>query len=70
MDFKIGDVVRLKSGGPAMTVDSVENHTLTCVWFSVARVNIEMGIGLETLVHPVYGPLQNSQFQSSCLVRA
>ena len=40
-EFKIGDVVRLKSGGPAMTVSHVETGAnsvdgqpyLTCVWF-------------------------------------
>ncbi|GEO80969.1 YodC family protein [Pararhodospirillum oryzae] len=39
MEFKPGDVVRLKSGGPAMTVESVGDHYMTgetgvtCVWF-------------------------------------
>ena len=38
-EFKKGDVVRLKSGGPRMTVQSVGNFTLIedgvkCVWFS------------------------------------
>lgn len=37
MDFKAGDVVKLKSGGPLMTVDSVGNYSgvkkVLCVWF-------------------------------------
>lgn len=36
MSFKIGDVVRLKSGGPAMTVTGVPSNgsgVLTCIWF-------------------------------------
>lgn len=39
MDFKTGDLVRLKSGGPVMTVDSVGEGTYDprphawCVWF-------------------------------------
>ncbi len=28
----IGSVVRLKSGGPKMTVGSIGNTTSTCVW--------------------------------------
>jgi uncharacterized protein YodC (DUF2158 family) len=43
-DFKIGDVVILKSGGPAMTVHSIGDYTATspdtgllCVWFDVAK---------------------------------
>lgn len=41
MTFKVGDKVRLKSGGPEMTVESIGNNalpgepkrTLYCVWF-------------------------------------
>ena len=39
-EFKIGDVVILKSGGPAMTVHNIGDYTptgpnpgLSCVWF-------------------------------------
>ena len=32
--FKPGDVVQLNSGGPKMTLESVQNDgTLRCVWF-------------------------------------
>lgn len=32
--FQVGDVVRLKSGGPAMTVQRLEHDdTVSCVWF-------------------------------------
>lgn len=33
MEFKVGDVVILKSGGPSMTVNSVDISGVFCVWF-------------------------------------
>lgn len=34
MKFKIGDVVVLKSGGPEMTVENIdEQGNVTCTWF-------------------------------------
>jgi uncharacterized protein YodC (DUF2158 family) len=34
MEFKIGDVVQLKSGGPRMTVDHIDPHgAINCIWF-------------------------------------
>lgn len=33
-DFKKGDVVKLKSGSPTMTVENVDSRgTLSCVWY-------------------------------------
>jgi uncharacterized protein YodC (DUF2158 family) len=32
-DFNVGDVVRLKSGGPSMTVDGTQGSRLDCTWF-------------------------------------
>ena len=32
MDFKPGDVVILKSGGPMMTVADATNGIILCVW--------------------------------------
>ena len=31
--FKIGDILILKSGGPAMTLTEIENIFATCEWF-------------------------------------
>ncbi len=32
--FKAGDVVQLKSGGPKMTVDKVDGEKIWCTWFA------------------------------------
>ncbi|CDZ50405.1 YodC family protein [Neorhizobium galegae] len=35
MTFKIGDVVRLKSGGPLMTLSYIKSsESVGCVWFN------------------------------------
>ena len=44
-EFKIGDTVRLKSGGTLMTVDGTpdgEIRDITCVWFDGATVKTGM----------------------------
>ena len=33
-DFKVGDVVMLKSGGPVMTVKEVSPDDIFCTWFA------------------------------------
>jgi len=32
-EFKIGDTVQLKSGGPVMTIDNVTGARALCIWF-------------------------------------
>ena len=32
--FKVGDVVRLKSGGPPMTVEQTGGKAIRCAWFN------------------------------------
>lgn len=42
-DFKIGDIVRLKSGGPNMLVTSVDEHMVRCVWdpvYNISRLHL------------------------------
>lgn len=34
MSFKPGSVVRLKSGGPQMTVEHMNDGVVYCVWFN------------------------------------
>jgi uncharacterized protein YodC (DUF2158 family) len=45
-EFKIGDVVELKSGGPKMTIDNIGDYSLMgsaghdqahCVWFEKTK---------------------------------
>ncbi|WP_222832266.1 YodC family protein [Pseudomonas sp. SC3(2021)] len=50
--FKTGDVVKLKSGGPDMSVKSENGKHLTCQWF--AGKKLEQGIfHIDTLEHAV-----------------
>ncbi len=37
--FKTGDIVKLRSGGPEMTVTSVEGDDIVCTWFDENGVN-------------------------------
>ncbi|NQY14259.1 MAG: DUF2158 domain-containing protein [Henriciella sp.] len=34
MDFKVGDVVVLRSGGPKMTIAAVKADRAICIWFN------------------------------------
>ncbi len=37
--LKEGDVVQLRSGGPSMTVESLDNGTVNCIWFKDGIIN-------------------------------
>jgi uncharacterized protein YodC (DUF2158 family) len=32
-ELKQGDLVQLKSGGPEMTIDQINDASVTCIWF-------------------------------------
>jgi len=32
-EFKVGDVVKLKSGGLKMTIESIDGNVVNCQWF-------------------------------------
>lgn len=36
--FEVGDVVQLNSGGPMMTVESVNGEGVFCIWFTNGRL--------------------------------
>lgn len=39
--FNPGDVVKLGSGGPAMTVSKIINGIATCIWFNETSARFE-----------------------------
>jgi len=49
MDFKVGDVVELKSGGPKMTIEKIaprnstdSENVIHCVWFDNYQGNEQL----------------------------
>jgi uncharacterized protein YodC (DUF2158 family) len=34
-DYEVGDIVRLKSGGPNMTIDQAMGSRYDCLWFDL-----------------------------------
>ncbi len=73
MDFHPGDLVRLKSGGPVMTVEQLGRRAVTeedavwCIWFEkvgnrqAARREIFPPVTLEKTEKPHFGGLQVSR---------
>lgn len=51
--FKPGDIVKLKSGGPEMTVKAVQKFNIVCQWFSGKK--LEAGLFVEDSLVPVIG---------------
>jgi len=55
--FKIGDIVQLKSGGPAMTVAKIRDadKEYRCAWFKGA--SHESGFFVEDALQPYVAPV-------------
>ena len=50
--FNIGDLVKLKSGGPVMVITFIFNNgKLACQWFSGDDVHHEISVAKEAVVH-------------------
>lgn len=47
-DIKVGDVVKLKSGGKAMTVENIEEDGVMCSWFDKKQV-LRQKLKIETI---------------------
>lgn len=47
--FKIGSVVKLKSGSPLMTVKSIEKDMVTCVWIH-DNINVQSATFHEDMI--------------------
>ena len=47
-DFKKGDIVVLKSGGPPMTIYEIDTECVYCVWFK-GDERVQGAFGPETL---------------------
>lgn len=54
MSLKAGDIVRLKSGGPLMTITSDQGDVVECQWFkdNILNTNNFMKIALEEYQEP------------------
>ncbi len=50
--FAVGDIVKLKSGGPKMTVSELyeDTNTVACRWFAGAKAE-RANFSKQTLVH-------------------
>ncbi|WP_121903655.1 YodC family protein [Sphingomonas sp. PP-CE-3A-406] len=64
MSFKPGDVVRLKSGGEKMTVESLSDELVHCVWFVDKKVQRESfeGATLKEYVAAAIGSSRSNFF--------
>jgi uncharacterized protein YodC (DUF2158 family) len=48
--FNPGDIVKLSSGSPAMTVSKAENGLVKCVWFDETRAKFEQVVVSQALL--------------------
>jgi uncharacterized protein YodC (DUF2158 family) len=55
-DFRTGDVVQLKSGGPSLVVLEVKGEAVTCIWFDADHHVQQATFGGELLTEPARKP--------------
>ncbi len=55
-EFHVADVVRLRSGGPPMTVRELKPEAVVCAWFDAHNVEHEDAFKPEMLIKPVSRP--------------
>ncbi len=55
--FKIGDIVRLKSGGPNMTIEGEAHGEYVCIWFDqrTRKTDVFSGATLEKVKRRTMG---------------
>ena len=66
-DFKPGDVVQLKSGGPLMTVSINAGPAVTCEWFDDRQQVLVRAFGAVSLKQANNSPPPNQKVDSSSL---
>ncbi len=66
MPMRVGDVVRLKSGGPLMTIDHIseDGQDAQCVWFGTSIPATAMTVGTVWS-----GGIQTAEVAMACLIK-
>lgn len=49
-EIKAGDLVKLASGGPVMTVTKIERNNVSVVWFDDNKVDVYRSFSKEILI--------------------
>jgi uncharacterized protein YodC (DUF2158 family) len=60
--FRIGEIVKLKSGGPNLTVRSIHGPQVDCLWFCEGKLN-QATLPSATLISTELEPLSEAQLQ-------
>ncbi len=54
MDYRIGDTVQLKSGGPVMTVVEIDDaDRVTCIWYAATQEEFRTHVFAKALLEEV-----------------